>query len=118
MTDHRSLITKETQNMAAINLKQATPRFTYRTRRRLVGYLFILPTLLFFLSFIAFPFFRALSISLTTWAGYDEPRFVGLQNFNNLLKDRIFWISLKNTFLFTGATTLLQTVIPLLVAVL
>jgi ABC-type sugar transport system permease subunit len=105
--------------MTAINLKQPPlSRFTYRTRRRLAGYLFILPTLLFFLLFIAFPFFRALSISLTTWAGYDEPRFVGLQNFNNLLKDRVFWISLKNTFLFTCATTLLQTVIPLLVAVL
>jgi ABC-type sugar transport system permease subunit len=80
--------------------------------------LFILPTILFFLVFIAMPFFRALGISLTEWAGYDQPRFVGLQNFGNLLQDRVFWISLKNTFLFAGVTTVLQTVIPLLVAVL
>jgi len=93
-------------------------RLNFKTRQRLYGYLFILPTVLFFLVFIAFPFFRALSISLTEWAGYDEPRYVGLQNFQNLLKDRVFWISLKNTFAFTVGTTVLQTVIPLLVAVL
>jgi ABC-type sugar transport system permease subunit len=55
---------------------------------------------------------------MTTWAGYDEPKFVGLQNFINLMSDRIFWIALKNTLVFTLATTALQTIIPLLVAVL
>jgi ABC-type sugar transport system permease subunit len=78
----------------------------------------VLPTVLFFLFFVAYPFFRALGISLTEWAGYDEPRFVGLKNFVNLTKDRVFWIALKNTLIFTVATTVLQTVIPLLVAVL
>jgi len=94
------------------------PRITYRTRRRLYGYLFILPMVLFFLVFIAYPFFRALAMSTTEWAGYDKPHYIGLQNFANLLKDRIFWISLKNTSVFTVATTVLQTILPLLVAVL
>lgn len=93
-------------------------RITFRTRQKLAGVLFVLPTVLFFLFFIAYPFFRALGISLTEWAGYDEPRFVGLKNFINLFQDRIFWIAVKNTLIFTVATTLLQTVIPLLVAVL
>jgi ABC-type sugar transport system permease subunit len=55
---------------------------------------------------------------MTEWAGYDEPRFTGLLNFKNMMNDRIFWIALKNTFVFMIATTVLQTVIPLLVAVL
>jgi ABC-type sugar transport system permease subunit len=94
------------------------PRITFRTHQKLAGVLFVLPTVIFFLFFIAYPFFRALGISLTEWAGYDEPRFVGLKNFVNLTRDRVFWISLKNTFVFTVATTVLQTVLPLLVAVL
>lgn len=94
------------------------PRITFRTRQKLAGIFFVLPTFIFFLVFIAYPFFRAIGISFTTWAGYDEPQFVGLKNFINLAHDRIFWIALKNTLVFTLATTVLQTAIPLLVAVL
>ena len=86
--------------------------------RQLWAYLFILPTVIFFLVFIAVPFFRALGISLTEWAGYDQPRFVGLQNFVNLFKDRIFWIAMRNTITYTAATTILQTVIPMGIAIL
>lgn len=89
-----------------------------RGQRALYGYLFILPTLAFFLAFVAYPFFRAITISMTEWAGYDQPRYVGLRNFINMAHDRIFWIALRNSLLFTVATTVLQTVIPLLVAVL
>lgn len=95
-----------------------TISLNFRTRQKLHGYLFILPTYIFFLTFIAVPFFGALGISLTEWAGYDEPRYIGIRNFVNLAQDRVFWISLKNTFVFTVATTILQTTIPLLVAVL
>jgi ABC-type sugar transport system permease subunit len=104
--------------MGAANATLRKEYFNYRTRRKLIGYLFILPTFVFFLALIAIPFFRALGISLTEWAGYDTPRFVGLRNFSNLLEDRVFWIALRQTLLFTAATTVLQTIIPLLVAVL
>jgi ABC-type sugar transport system permease subunit len=98
--------------------RRRSSALNYRTRRKLYGYLFILPTYIFFLVFIAVPFFGALGISMTEWAGYDTPRFIGLKNFINLSQDRIFWIALRNTFAFTIATTVLQTVIPLLIAVL
>ncbi len=93
-------------------------RMTEYRRRALYGYLFILPTLIFFVIFIAVPFFRAIGISFTEWAGYDQPRFVGLRNFIHMTRDRVFWIALKNTLLFTVATTALQTIFPLLIAVL
>jgi ABC-type sugar transport system permease subunit len=104
---------------ASSNTLSSQPsRITFCTRQKLAGVLFVLPTLIFFLFFIAYPFFRALGISFTEWAGYDEPRFVGIKNFANLTRDRVFWIAIKNTMIFTVATTILQTVIPLLVAVL
>lgn len=93
-------------------------RMTEYRRRALYGYLFILPTVIFFIVFIAVPFFRAISISFTEWAGYDEPRFVGVRNFVHMTRDRVFWIALRNTLVFTATTTLLQTAFPLLVAVL
>ncbi len=97
---------------------QFLPKLNFRTRRKLYAYLFILPAYFFFIALIAIPFFRALSVSTTEWAGYGDPRFIGLTNFQNLMKDRVFWIALRNTALFTVATTVLQSTIPLLVAVL
>ncbi len=104
--------------MAAVSIGQKGGWNNYRTRRKLTAYLFILPTYVFFLALIAIPFFRALGISTTQWAGYDTPQFIGLTNFQNLLNDRVFWIALRQTFVFTLATTVLQTIIPLLIAVL
>jgi ABC-type sugar transport system permease subunit len=104
--------------MSAISTRRQLLPMDYRTRRKLVGYLFILPAYVFFVALIAIPFFRALGISMTEWAGYDTPRFIGLRNFENLSKDRVFWIALRQTFKFTLFTTILQTIIPLLVAVL
>jgi ABC-type sugar transport system permease subunit len=104
--------------MSTISTRWQRLPMNFRTRRKFVAYLFILPAYAFFLAFIAVPFFRALGISLTQWAGYDTPHYIGLRNFENLLDDRIFWIALRQTFKFTAATTILQTIIPLLVAVL
>lgn len=104
--------------MAANSIQRQNPLLNYRTRRKLNAYLFIIPAYIFFVALIAIPFFRALGISTTEWAGYDTPRFIGLRNFENLLKDRVFWIALGHTLEFTITTTILQTIIPLLVAVL
>ncbi|MBE0690848.1 MAG: sugar ABC transporter permease [Anaerolineae bacterium] len=105
--------------MAANSVRARSPVMSYRTRRKLNAYLFIIPAYIFFIVFIAIPFFRAIGISTTEWAGYDTPRFIGLRNFENLLtNDRVFWIALRQTFVFTIATTILQTIIPLLIAIL
>lgn len=104
--------------MASVTVPLRVRLGNYRTRRKFYAYLFILPTYIFFVGLIAVPFFRAIGISLTEWAGYDTPNFIGLTNFQNLLNDRVFLIALRQTFVFTFATTVLQTIIPLLVAVL
>lgn len=87
-------------------------------RRRPVGYLFIAPIVLFFVVFVGYPFLRSFYLSLTSWSGLGSPSFVGLRNFQVMADDPAFWQSLRNTFVFTGATTVLQTALPLLLAVL
>ncbi|HEY0530550.1 MAG TPA: sugar ABC transporter permease [Actinoplanes sp.] len=87
-------------------------------RRRPIGYLFVAPIVLFFVVFVGYPFLRSFYLSLTSWSGLGSARFVGVRNFQVMADDPVFWKVLGNTFLFTGVTTVLQTVLPLLLAVL
>ncbi|MCI2417849.1 sugar ABC transporter permease [Saccharopolyspora sp. K220] len=95
-----------------------TGRAGQRLRRGAVGYLFVLPIVAFFVVFVGAPFVRSVYLSLTEWSGYGVPKFVGLGNFAEMVADPVFWRALATTVLFTAATTVLQTVVPLLVAVL
>jgi ABC-type sugar transport system permease subunit len=94
------------------------PRRRRSVRRHPVGYLFIAPIVIFFAVFVGYPFLRSFYLSLTNWSGLGSPAFVGLRNFQVMADDPAFWKSLVNTFVFTGATTVLQTALPLLLAVL
>jgi ABC-type sugar transport system permease subunit len=95
-----------------------TTRRRRSIRRRPIGYLFVAPIVLFFVVFVGYPFLRSFYLSLTSWSGLGSPRFVGLRNFQVMVDDPVFWKALGNTFLFTGVTTVLQTALPLLLAVL
>jgi ABC-type sugar transport system permease subunit len=94
----------------------ARVRPTARTRRRAVGYLFVLPIALFFAVFVAFPFLRSFYLSLTEWSGFTTPRFIGLRNFQSLADDPVFWKALRTTIIYTAVTTILQTTLPMLLA--
>ncbi|GII33000.1 carbohydrate ABC transporter permease [Planotetraspora mira] len=84
----------------------------------MIGYIFIAPIVAFFAVFVGYPFLRSLYLSLSEWSGFGEPRFVGLDNFQFMVGDPVFWKAVGTTFMFTAATTILQTVLPLLLAVL
>lgn len=109
-----------TQATAALERPQSrrNPRRAEKVQRAAVGYLFILPIVLFFLAFVLYPFARSFYISLTQWPGFGEPRFVGLMNFRNMLDDPVFWQSLRTTLVFTVVSTILQTILPMLLAIL
>lgn len=76
-------------------------------KSRLTGYIFILPVLVFFAAFLAYPLLYTVYLSLTEWAGFDlqKIKFVGLDNFRLLLPDWIFWKALRNTLFFLLGTT-------------
>jgi len=65
------------------------------------GYLFILPSIIGFSVFVAYPMLSSLYYALTEWGGYDKPRFVGFANFKYLFTvDPAFWPSIRATFYF------------------
>jgi ABC-type sugar transport system permease subunit len=78
---------------------------TAMTKRKLKewknGYLFILPSIIGFSVFVAYPLLSSMYYALTEWGGYDKPRFVGFANFKYLFTvDPAFWPSIRATFIF------------------
>ena len=84
----------------------------------LTAYLFILPSLIGFAVFFAWPALRGLQISLTDWNLLQDPNFVGLDNYSKLLQDEQFWQSLITSVAYVLLNIPLQTVIALGLAVL
>jgi hypothetical protein len=78
--------------------------------------LFILPAALIFVALMAIPMIGAIVLSFESWDGLRPPTWIGLTNYWNLLRDRIFLLALEHTAYFVVVTVILQTMIPLLVA--
>jgi multiple sugar transport system permease protein len=83
-------------------------------RRRLadrddvLAWLFLSPAVVYVLALVGLPFVLAIAFSLSDVTGGD-PSFdwVGLQNFERIFADPVFWQALRNTFLFTAVSMLL-----------
>ncbi|HLI00849.1 MAG TPA: sugar ABC transporter permease [Acidimicrobiales bacterium] len=89
---------------------------TGRLRRERVGYWFILPTVAFFVVFLAYPLIRSFYISLHSWPGFGPEKWVGFRNFSAMFKDQVWRQSLVNTLIFTAATTVITTALAMVVA--
>jgi len=86
-------------------------------RKQLPNYLFVLPHFLLFATFILFPIFRSIYISLFDWKiMLKEQHFIGLANYEALLKDTIFWQALGNTAYIMIFTVVCNIVLGLLIA--
>lgn len=86
--------------------------------RKIFPYVMIAPNLLIFIIFIAIPAVYGFVYSLTDWGGYGELNFIGLENYMELFGDRRFWISLRQTVIYTVCSLPLIMGVPLLLAVL
>jgi len=71
------------------------------SRRKLIGFLYLAPALLFVLAFTAYPFVQMVWMSLHSWSLLDPPTFIGLRNFERAIDDRQFWTSLGFTLRYT-----------------
>ena len=67
-----------------------------RNRMTLTPLLFLTPGVLFFVVYVISPIIQSFNISLYDWDGMGQATYVGLENYEELLDDRAFEISIWN----------------------
>jgi multiple sugar transport system permease protein len=96
----------------------ATARTPLMQSKLFLGLLFMLPAAIFLLVFLSYP------LGLGVWLGFTDTRigragvFVGLENYQLLWDDSIFWLSVFNTILYTVVASILKFMLGLWLALL
>ena len=92
---------------SALAAVQRRPQEGLRRQERTLGVVLLAPALVYIILLVALPLLLAVFLSLTnSSAGSLEFSFVGLQNFENVVKNPVFQRSLRNTFIFTFVSQL------------
>jgi multiple sugar transport system permease protein len=86
-------------------------------RETLAAWLFMLPALIGFVVFFAFPAVRGFYIGMTDSDLLTEPAYIGMENYRDLMADSNFWHSLRVTAYYVLLNIPLQTFIALVIAV-
>lgn len=81
-------------------------------------FLMLLPMLILFFLFCAYPLFDSIYLSFTKYNGFTEPVFIGVSNYIRLFQDGSWWKSVLNTFQLTLMAYVLQIPLSLLLAIL
>lgn len=87
-------------------------------RKALLGYVFLLPTLLGLLVFTAGPVIVSLGLSLFEWNVIEPPNFIGVENYQRFFTDRQALQSIRNTLFFVVFAVALQMAVALVLALL
>ncbi|MGF1612040.1 MAG: carbohydrate ABC transporter permease, partial [Kiloniellales bacterium] len=86
--------------------------------RGFVGFWFMLPAAAVLLLFLAYPLFLGIYLAMTDTTIGRAGIFIGFENFVWLFDDRVFWLAVYNTFLYTVIASILKFVLGLWLALL
>ena len=90
---------------------------TFSARRNLRnGLLFVSPWIFGFLAFQVYPIFYSLRLSFTRYSGFGDPVGIGIENFQRLLHDPLFWKSAYNTLYYTILAVPIGVVVAIVLA--
>ncbi|HZO29686.1 MAG TPA: sugar ABC transporter permease, partial [Chloroflexota bacterium] len=81
--------------------------------RAVTGYLFLLPALALMGVFTFYPFVQGLTLSFQSWDGVGATSWVGLSNYQRVIGDNIFWVSLVNAGIFGAVGFVLGNILSL-----
>jgi multiple sugar transport system permease protein len=83
------------------------------------GYALLFPAAALITLLVGYPFIRALWLSFhRKLLGRVDAPWIGLKNYQDLLQDRVFWLAVKNTFVFTAGSVALKLLIGLTIALI
>lgn len=86
-----------------------------------MGYLFLIPSLILFLVFVAYPVLNTLKTSFYSLRVQNIAtggKWVGLANYKKVLSDGNMWQSLRFTVFFTLISVVLETIIGMVCALI
>ena len=89
-----------------------------KVNRNWLGFWFMLPAAAFLILFLAYPLGLGMWLSLTDARLGREGVFVGLENYDFLRDDSVFWLSVFNTILYTAVASTIKFAIGLYLALL
>jgi multiple sugar transport system permease protein len=93
-------------------------RIGRRISDNLVAYGFMAGGIICFALFSWYPLVRGVILSFQQVNFVTDPEWVGLDNFETLFSDPLFWTAWRNTLMFTALALLLGYFLPLLIAIL
>lgn len=103
-------------NLLKLKPASGLPR---RFQDNLMIVLFLLPAVILFLLFVVYPILQSVYYSMFNWKGFGPAvDFVGLDNYRNILNDRVFLIALRNGLLIIALSLFVQLPLSLMLAVL
>lgn len=85
--------------------------------RKNAPYLFLTPMIILFAVFMIYPVIKSLILSFQNFTD-GQYIFCGLENYTTLLKDEVFWKSLKNTFIYLAVQVPVMVVLSLVLGVM
>ena len=96
-------------------MKKIIKKYLYKNEE-LQALSFILPSIIGCLIFIILPILASFILSFCDWNLLSTPKFVGLDNYFNLIESKSFWKVLWNTIVYAILTTAIGTILPLILA--
>lgn len=88
-------------------------------KQNLVGWGFVLPSLVVFILFMFLPIFLGFWYSLTDYSGLsDQYSFIGLYNYKKMFSDRYVLVSVKNNAIYAVVYSVLTMIVSLFLATL
>ena len=72
------------------------------------GYLFILPSIIFFVFYILYPIVFVGWSSVYDWSTLKNMTFVGVENYTKIFRDKVFWTTMRNSLYWIITTVPIQ----------
>src|SRR4051812_579919 len=85
--------------------------------QKVAPYIFVSPFIIVFALFSLYPFMNSIIMSFQRIEGMNETTFIGLQNYQRLITDPVFYKALWNVARYTFWTILILIPLPLILAI-
>ena len=104
--------------MTRPEMREPTQWERLKSNRDWLGFWFMMPTAVLLGLFLAYPLFLGVWLSFTDTKIGRAGKFIGLENYDWLSDDKVFWLSVTNTLLYTVVASAAKFAIGLYLALL